>query len=479
MLKLKPVQRKQFYALQSAFGSYNFRNEAAFALFPELTEDDLKALGWLIEDVEPGTGWWRLVHVVEELSMKEEDQWDPELDIAIRKRHLRYYAQLIHDAQTPGDSDIDYHQILVDDINNIRLALSYSSYLGDYVTGLNMVIDFAKFWLIESIPKEGYGWTTAILEMESDKEQEVDETVLLLKAKALYICAELAFHSAMYDETKMCCEKSLLFFQMLGEKKDIPVVYNLMGQTEKALNNIENAISYHMQAKEAYLQLHDSWGLALSYFNLGVLKLLQGKPRQAIKLHEEALTHRRIAPDDTEGIAASLLQLGIISFYSFHDYAATLRYHSECLQLTTELNDRATMAKCYSILGLTKQKYRVYPEALNFHQKALELAAELADKQLVVECLENFAMLGAPTKQDWSVMLFGFCKAYRTRENLGDVMVVYLPEHLMAIQLLKPHPEFHTLWAKGAQLATLRDALKMAFAVTEENLVVPEPPKKK
>lgn len=76
-------------------------------------------------------------------------------------------------------------------------------------------------------------------------------------------------------------------------------------------------------------------------------------------------------------------------------------------------------------------------------------------------------------------MLFGFCKAYRTRENLGDVMVVYLPEHLMAIQLLKPHPEFHTLWAKGAQLATLRDALKMAFAVTEENLVVPEPPKKK
>lgn len=49
-----------------------------------------------------------------------------------------------------------------------------------------------------------------------------------------------------------------------------------MGQVQKSLNHLSEAVDFHMQAKEAYLAISDGWGLALSLYNLGVLSLLQG-----------------------------------------------------------------------------------------------------------------------------------------------------------------------------------------------------------
>lgn len=65
--------------------------------------------------------------------------------------------------------------------------------------------------------------------------------------------------------------------------------------------------------------------------------------------------------------------------------------------------------------------------------------------------------------------MLGFCKKFRQQENLGDIQVVCLPEHLMAVQLLKPDPNFHVTWAKGQQLELMGMA-EIAMKVTIERI---------
>lgn len=68
--------------------------------------------------------------------------------------------------------------------------------------------------------------------------------------------------------------------------------------------------------------------------------------------------------------------------------------------------------------------------------------------------------------------MLGFCKKYRKQEDLGEILVACLPEHLMAIQLLKPpnrEDTFHATWAKG-QALDLKGISDVALKVTVEGL---------
>ncbi|PIZ05441.1 MAG: hypothetical protein COY57_07295, partial [Flavobacteriales bacterium CG_4_10_14_0_8_um_filter_32_5] len=96
--------------------------------------------------------------------------------------------------------------------------------------------------------------------------------------------------------------------------------------------------------------------------------------------------------ENQQGIATSLNNIGIIYHYQA-DYAQTINYYTQSLQLYKKLKDQQGIATSLNNIGISYKDKGDYTKAIDFFTQSLQLQEKIGDKQGVIGSLDNIGTI--------------------------------------------------------------------------------------
>jgi tetratricopeptide (TPR) repeat protein len=199
------------------------------------------------------------------------------------------------------------------------------------------------------------------------------------------------------------------------------------GQLDQAAQTYQRALAW-LQNLPA-----DEWassGIAVSYYQLGMLAQARGRLDEAEDWYRKALAIEE-ALADRAGIAGSYHQLGVIEHLRGRLDEAEDWFH-KALAITEELGDRPHIAVTYHDLGVTEQTRGRLDEAEDWYRKALAIKEELGDRPQMAITDHQLGMLAQDRgrldeAEDW------YRKALAIEEALGDRAGMLASYHQLGI----------------------------------------------
>jgi CHAT domain-containing protein/tetratricopeptide (TPR) repeat protein len=302
-------------------------------------------------------------------------------------------------------------------------------------------------------------------------------------------------------------ETARVAWQAAGDQRDevialraIAEVYEVFGETPKALSYYDQALSLSRSAKDARGEGETLAALAYLQFSLGDTQQAldnaaaalassqaagnrRGEARArsvmgeayyglgdmptALQIHQQALSLWR-ALNDARGEAQSLVSVGYV-YRMLSETPKALDAYRRALALWRDVRDSRGEALTLTALGNLQNKLGDGQEALNSHLQARELIASAGDRPSTAIILANIAVvyrgLGEAKRalEYWDQAL-GLFQAIDDRwgaaETQLDIGRVYyrLGEHQKALDHLRPAlATFHDLRMPRLEAQTLRD----------------------
>jgi predicted ATPase/DNA-binding SARP family transcriptional activator len=129
---------------------------------------------------------------------------------------------------------------------------------------------------------------------------------------ALNMLAAALGMKGRYDEARDCLIESLAESERAGDQWTTAFALNDLGMLLHLRFGDDEAWHHCERSRAIFRRLGDARGQAFAAHNLGVIALEQGAHRRAMLLHREAMT-LRTESNDTWGLATSMVQIGIVS----------------------------------------------------------------------------------------------------------------------------------------------------------------------
>jgi tetratricopeptide (TPR) repeat protein len=115
-----------------------------------------------------------------------------------------------------------------------------------------------------------------------------------------------------YEEVRDCLQECLAEAERASDRWTTAFALNDLGMLLHRRFGDDDAWRHCERSRSLFRQIGDARGQALAAHNLGVIALERGEHRRAMALHREAMTLRSES-NDTWGVATSLVQIGVVS----------------------------------------------------------------------------------------------------------------------------------------------------------------------
>ncbi|MEO8971036.1 MAG: protein kinase, partial [Ktedonobacteraceae bacterium] len=367
-----------------------------------------------------------------------------------RQEHAAYYLALAEKAgpELVGPQQAAWLQRLEREHANLHAALQWSVAQGkvkqDMTVALRLGVALRNFWAVRGPYSEG----RSFLEQALAASEGVAARV---RAKALFVAADLAFIQSDYDRAEELCQESLKLFRELVDRPGIAYALYLLAWVGR--EDIKVDIAMVEEALSHFKEIGDREFVAWSFYTLAYLNGLQGEYARACALIEESLT-RQIELENKRGIAFTLISWAQIHFVSQRDLATIHSLLEESLALFRELDDKHGLAHSVLLRGqialsqgdaaqarsLLEESLMLYREmgsrqgiaeslcqvarviavegddmaAYTLYEESLVIARAMNMKRLIASCLEGLAEVGAiQGKFAWAARLWGAAEVLR------------------------------------------------------------------
>ena len=275
----------------------------------------------------------------------------------LQRRHADYYAQLARALAFNGPDQDTHDRQLMQDMPNIRAALSWCGERRDSALGLRIATPLGRFWYSHGIFDEGGKWLRTFLALDAEAgERAIAPRV---RGMALYSLILITLDQRDYAQAEALAREGLALARqhndgmgignMLTElghvaeaRGDLDAAWTLfeeglasfrasghegaLGRTLSSLGNLARARGDYTQA-QSYLEQslawsrerNFSWAFASGLVSLGHVACEQGDPARALALYAEALDLYRETPNPMslawclEGVVVALAALAAIS----------------------------------------------------------------------------------------------------------------------------------------------------------------------
>lgn len=215
-----------------------------------------------------------------------------------------------------------------------------------------------------------------------------------------------ALHQKISEEQKMICYKKIgnvyvdstnysLALEYLNKALQInskvknveeyPNLYNLKGMCYGLTNDLNQAIISFQDALKFNIQLYDSSGIGLSYYNIGLANHFMGHYEKAIENFIKSADIRRQI-GETKSLVASLISIGEV-FRLRGDYNNAQIYYDEAIKHKAKLDNKETLAYLYSELALIHKATKQYETSLAYIDTAMNYSQEINYKRGIVTLL--------------------------------------------------------------------------------------------
>jgi CHAT domain-containing protein/tetratricopeptide (TPR) repeat protein len=161
---------------------------------------------------------------------------------------------------------------------------------------------------------------------------------------------------------------------------NIGLVYNALGEKQKALN-------YYAQALPLRKAVKDRGGEAATLNNIGVVYDALGEKQKALDYYAQALPLRR-AVDDRRGEATTLNNIGGV-YDDLGEKQKALDYYAQSLALIKAVGDRAGEATTLNNIGSVYDALGEKQKALDYYAQTLPLWKAVGDRHGEARTLNN------------------------------------------------------------------------------------------
>ncbi len=349
-----------------------------------------------------------------------------------RRRHVAYYRVLAE----PVVLDFHTHdrrtlELLDEENDNLRAALSYAAEMHDVDAGLRIAVALTRFWFVRGMLTEGERWLTRLID---EADHHLDHSVSPeLHTMALCLLGRMVMDMGDYGRAKQIHQRGLVAARSLGQPALLAAtlsalagaIYFQDGDSEQAtrlsrealalrkstadmagqsniLKNLGNIAAANSNDVEAAAYFADAISMArhvglpspLAHVLIDYADILylQGRAECAVQMYIDGLSLARQVGDRTY-ISAGLAGLSLVA-HLHGDDAQAQRYCDECLAVTRE-QDNVTAVKWALLVGATvacgagfharaaafyHEFFATLPRALSFgfHARVIESLANLA-----------------------------------------------------------------------------------------------------
>jgi predicted ATPase/DNA-binding CsgD family transcriptional regulator len=308
-------------------------NPPVLALLSGLVEKSLV----VAEPTEQGGVRYGLLEPVRQYTLEKLEQSGEAEDI--KRSHAGYFLALAEEAEPwlSGSRRAEWFERLEEELDNIRVALSWARARGEAQLSLRLAGALGGFWFWGGHYGEARGWLEEALAQEG-------RTSAPVRAKALAAVSSTAWAQTDLDRAKGAAEEGLRLSKEAGIEGD---------RTTFIRGGTYRAVFLNLLA-ESYAEARDH--------------------ERTAKLGQESLMLNRQA-GDAQGIAWSLLKLGEASADS-GDFERAEKFFAEGLSLARESDSAYECFHIFLSWGATSVVQGDLQQATRLTEEALELARE-------------------------------------------------------------------------------------------------------
>jgi len=186
-------------------------------------------------------------------------------------------------------------------------------------------------------------------------------------------------------------------------------------------NNLEEAKSYYLQAKNLSKKLKYTMGVLKYYANYTAVLNMQARFDSALSLTKEAL-QLAIQFGNEERII--IAQQNLSATYAYlQDYESALQYLLPSIAYFEKTNNDARLSLVYDHLGVIYRETKQYEKSLEYHQKALVIARKAENKYEIANVLSNLGNAYTSLKKyDTAIAVLQESLLIAKKENYDNIV---------------------------------------------------------
>jgi non-specific serine/threonine protein kinase len=275
---------------------------------------------------------YRMLDTIREYA-REKLQPTDEADI--RRRHSHHFVQWCDGAHDGLRSrhQVQWLERMDEEQGNIRLALEWSLAEAP-ADALRMVGAMDRYWSMRGHLAEAVDWLDRALEADSPGPDPM--------ASAYLARAHIRWLQGDYEAARVDAQACVDRCRALGPSQTLFVAVTLLATVLTGAGDWEGAARLHDEAFQMAWQLKDSWWVASSLNNLGLIALERGDHEVARGRLEQALTGFRQA-GDRFALSISLDSLARVNM-KLGDLVAARRNYLEAVTIAADFHDAVNVA---------------------------------------------------------------------------------------------------------------------------------------
>jgi predicted ATPase/DNA-binding CsgD family transcriptional regulator len=423
---------------------------------------------------------------------------------ATRQAHAAYYLALAEQAEPhlTGPQQLAWFRRLEREHDNLRAALTCLLEPGadgqSKELALRLCIALAHFWWMHGYMSEGRMFLEQAL-------QNSEGAASSLQARAMQSAAHLMFMQGDDALGETMAEKSLAFFQELGDAHGIANALRQLGGVARRRGEQARAQVLYEEALTLSRKAGNKPDIASMLLNLAFVAQLQGDYARAYAGFEEVLGIQR-ALGDRLGMANTLFQLAEVLFFAQGNLTRARALLDESLAISRELSDNRHIAGttcllaevlleqgdvdaarslaeealrlfrereerpgvnwAINVLGRVAAAEKDYATAIILYQESLAIARSLVEKSFLLDSLEDVADTAAALgKFMWAARLWGAAEVLREAimEYRPPVYQAHYERRVSAARTQLGDEAFSHAWNEGRTMP-LDQALSLQWS---------------
>ena len=341
----------------------------------------------------------------------------------LRRKHLDYFVELAEAAfsNTVGGQQESWFRRLDREQDNFRTALGWAT--ENYPeAAMQLSGALGRYWYVRCNYSEGLNWLQATLANFGEATDEKRKEQL---ARSLYWMATLAMPLGQYQQATPLYERSLQLSRELGDKRNITIVLNRLGELARNqgrydqasqlleecltlarqlgeqevianalcnrgevawdLGDYQQAQAFYQESFKIFSHLEDQINIAKLVLRLGQIARVRGRYNQAQAMFEQsqATFEQRL---NLWGIASTLHRQGLVAF-DRGDYSQARQLFEQSLALFSQHGDKWGIAEQYADLGNVSLAQGELIEAGLFFEDSLAIYREIGIKSRIANLI--------------------------------------------------------------------------------------------
>jgi predicted ATPase/Tfp pilus assembly protein PilF len=373
----------------------------------------------------------------------------------LRRRHAEHFLSLVEgeSGTSEGGRRPEWFQILEDERDNFRTALSWSLESDEVEFGLRLAAALQPSWGRGGHYDEGRGWLEAVLAKRGRTSAEV-------RAKALNALGWLAQWQGDVERASIAADEGLQLSIEEGIESRVTNSLRLLaGFIAEQRADYERAEGLFEESLKLGRAAGDGWTTAVALLHFGNVAVNQGENRRGLRLYEEAMALCR-----KSGYAALLADILVNLGYQCllqGDYERATAHCEEAISLYREQGYMHARTEVpIDNLGWAALLRGDGEKAEILYQESLALCRELGNKLVAAESLQGLACVaGKRNETERSARLFGAADSLFRARN-----IVHLPaEQELREPYLTDARSNEASWEEGSKM-TFEEAIEYALS---------------